>query len=272
MPSLRRLRKLLFVLFLTYVFVIVMLVFLENRMVYPLESAADHWENPPDPAIEEVTFPSADGVTIHGWYLAQPGAAEVLVICHGNGGNLSYRGHTLLRFREVLGCSVLIFDYPGYGKSSGKPSEEGCYASAEAALRWLNEFKSYPSRQVILFGESLGGGIATEIAKRQPCRALVLFKTFTTLPAVGQRRYRWLPVRWLMRNKFDSLAKIRDIHVPTFIASATLDEIVPFEMGKELHAAALGPKEFMALEGEHHNDRLSDDFMMRLKRFLEQIR
>ncbi|MCE9530829.1 MAG: alpha/beta fold hydrolase [Planctomycetes bacterium] len=192
----RLLRKWLLVLVLTYAFVLIMLVFLENRMVYPRETATDRWQNPP-----------------------QPGATEVLVICHGNGGNLSYRGNTLIRFREVLGCSVLIFDYPGYGKCEGKPTEENCYASAEAAFRWLNEIKGYPSQQVILFGESLGGGVAVEIAKRQPCRALVLFKTFTSLPAV-----------------------------------------------------AAGPKEFLALEGERHNDRLTDDFMMNLKRFMGQIR
>jgi uncharacterized protein len=266
----RRLRRWFIFSGLLYLGIVVLMWSFENYQVYPRETAADHWEEPPDPAIEDVTFHSANGVTIHGWYLRQAGALKVVLICHGNAGNLSYRGQSLLRFREHLGCSALIFDYPGYGKSTGKPSEEGCYASAEAAIDWLQSAQGISSERIILFGDSLGGGVAVESARRRSCNALVLSKTFTSLPAVAKRIYPFLPVYWLMRNRFDNLSKMPDLRLPVFIASATLDDLVPFEMGKQLFAAAPEPKEFLALQGEGHNDRLSDEFMFALRRFLDR--
>jgi len=251
-----------------YVVIVIVMLFLERSLVYQSQTAAEQWEEPPDPAIEEVTFPSGDD-QIHAWYLPRAGSNEVLLICHGSGGNLSYRGKSLLRFREALGCSVMIFDYPGYGKSTGKPSEEGCYASAEAALKFLAEVKKVPVERVIIYGESLGGGIATEIAQRHLMRALVLLKTFTALPDVGQRQYRWLPVKWIMRNRFDSITKIGSVKSPVFVSGAIQDELVPFEMSKQLYDAAPSPKEFFAISEGGHNERVDDEFMARLKAFLD---
>ncbi len=265
----RRLLKWLLFPVSVYVGVLIVMLFLENWLVFRGETAAEHWESPPDPAIEDITFSSPDGVSINAWYLERPGAAETLVLCHGNGGNICGRGEALLRFRDMLGCSALIFDYPGYGKSGGKPSEKGCYDSAEAALNWLAKVKGVSSERVIIYGESLGGGVATEMANRHACRGLVLLKTFTSLPEVGQRQYPWLPVRWLMRNRFDSLAKITTIHCPVFVCSAANDTIVPFEFGKQLFAAANEPKRFMALNDDH-NDRVPDEFLTNLRRFLDE--
>jgi uncharacterized protein len=265
---LRWLRKLALVAVFTYILVVVIMCLLENQLVFRGQTAAEYWENP-GPSIEEVTFPIADGVMIHAWHLPQPGSSETLLVCHGNGGNLSYRGPALLRFREHLNRSLLIFDYPGYGKSSGKPTESSCYESAEAALKWLAEVKHVPNKNVILYGESMGGGVAVEMAKRHDYRALVLMKTFTNLPSVAQRMYRWLPVKWLMRTQFDNLAKIGDLHRPVFISSADHDTLVPFEMGKQLYEAAREPKEFFPLIGEDHNDRVPDEFLSSLRRFLD---
>jgi len=266
----RRLRKFIWVIVFTYIFVVLFMCIRENSLVYGPETAADHWENPPDPAIEEVTFPSADGTPIHAWYLASPGSAEVLLLCHGTGGNLSYRGGSLVRFRQHLGCSALVFDYPGYGKSGGQPTEQGCYASAEGALNWLRDVKGTRTERVILYGESLGGGVAVEMAVRHDHRALVLVKTFTDLPSVAQLQYRWLPVKLLMRNRFDNLSKIRIVNGPTFITSATNDELVPYSNGEVLFAAAREPKEFFPLVGQNHGDRLPDEVMIALRRFLER--
>ena len=253
-----------------YLGIVVLMCLLENRFVYPSSTAEDEWEGPPDPDIVEVTFASSDGNTIHAWYLAQPGSSEAILICHGNAGNLSHRGRSLLRFRESLNRSILIFDYPGYGKSTGKPSEAGCYASADAALGWLNASVGIPCERVILYGDSLGGGVALETARRHPCRALILTKTFTSLPGVAGRLYWWLPTKWMMSNRFDNLSKIKDLHLPILIASATDDRLVPFEMGKQLYDAAAEPREFLPLEGEGHNDRLTDSYLAALRHFLDQ--
>lgn len=251
-----------------YLAVLTLVYIYENSLVYPLSTAAEHWQDPPNANVVDVTFASADGNTIHGWYLAQPGSEDAFLICHGNGGNLSMRGGSLGRFRELLGCNVLIFDYPGYGKSGGKPTEAGCYTSADAAILWLQEVKGIPPERIIIFGDSLGGGIAVEASTRHRLRALILSKTFTSAPAAAKRRFFWLPVDWLMCNRFDNLSKMPRVRCPVFIASATDDEVVRFEMGKELYAASREPKEFFAMEGEKHNDKLTADFLFAIRRFV----
>jgi fermentation-respiration switch protein FrsA (DUF1100 family) len=262
-------RGLLFIGFL-YLGVLLLMWSFENSLVYPRETAADHWEDPPDPAFEDVTFTTKDGTTIHAWYLPREGSSETMIFCHGNGGNLSYMGRSMLRFRETLGCSVLAFDYPGYGKSGGKPSEEGCYASVEAGLEYLAQVKAIPPHRVTLIGDSLGGAVAIEVARRRPCRAVVVSKTFTSLPAVAKLRFWFLPVGWLMRNRFNSIAKLPEVHVPILIAGATEDKLVPFAMSKELFDAANEPKELFPLQGEDHGGKLTDEFMLAIRRFLDR--
>jgi uncharacterized protein len=272
-PKRRRLiRKWLIVVIFLYVIVVILMCMLENSLVYRPDTAADHWEDPPDPAIEEVIFPSSDGTLIHAWHLPCPGSSETLLLCHGNGGNISYRGGSLIRFRQHLGCATLVFDYPGYGKSAGSPNEERCYAAAEGALTWLSESKDTPSQRVILYGESLGGGVAVEMAIRHKHRALVLAKTFTDLPSVAQRLYRWLPVKLLMHNRFDNLRKMPEVKGPIFITSATHDELIPYAHGVKLFEAAHEPKQFFKLDGQDHGDRLPDEFMIALLEFLDKHR
>jgi uncharacterized protein len=245
--------------------------FIENRIVFPAQTAKDYWQLPEHPEIVDVTFSSEDGNTIHGWFLPCPGSSDALILCHGNGGNLSYRSGSLVRLRHYLNCSVLIFDYPGYGKSSGRPSEQGCYDSAEAAWKWLTETKGFVEDRILIFGDSLGGGVGTELARKHPYRALILVKTFTSLPAIGKKRFPWLPVSWLMRNRFDNFSKIKECHHPIFIASASNDHVVPYEHGPELFEAANDPKYFLRLEGQDHNEHLPEEFYTRLKEFLKEV-
>jgi fermentation-respiration switch protein FrsA (DUF1100 family) len=264
----RRVRRWLILAGVAYTLIVVVMCFLESKLVFRAVAASERWQEPPDPDIKEVTFPTAGGGTIHGWWLPMPGSSDALLLCHGNYGNVSDRGQSLVRLRQEVGCSALIFDYPGYGKSPGRPTEESCYESAEAALAWLNQAKGIASERVLLYGESLGGGVAVEMARRHPVRALMLVKTFTSLPAVAKRRYPWLPVGRLMRTRFDNLAKIGECHCPIYITSATGDALVPFELGEELFRAAPEPKCLFALEGQDHADRLPDECFAELRRFL----
>jgi pimeloyl-ACP methyl ester carboxylesterase len=241
---------------------------IENRLVFYPTPASEWWNDAPEPAIQDVFYGSPAGSKIHAWYLPARSESPVLVLFPGNAGNLSGRGQTLVRIRERLGTSVLIFDYPGYGKSEGKPNEERCYDAAEGAIRWLRAEKAAPAGQLILYGESLGGGVATEMARRHSCRALVLVKTFTLLPAAAKRHYPWLPCHWLMSNRFDNLSKLPEIHAPVFIASATQDRVVPYEHGERLLQAANEPKQFFRDAGSDHNDPLPDEFWDALKAFL----
>jgi fermentation-respiration switch protein FrsA (DUF1100 family) len=252
-----------------YLLIVVIMCLLERQLVFAAVTAAERWQNPPDPAIQDVELTAADGNRIHGWWLADPDSSSALLLCHGNYGNVSDRGQSLVRLRGLLHCSVLIFDYPGYGKSTGKPSEEGCYAAAECALAWLESAKHIPPGQVLLYGESLGGGVAVEMALRHPPRCLMLAKTFTSAPAVAARMYRWLPVRVLMRTRFDNLSKIASCRCPVYITSATSDTVVPYEHGEELYRSAPDPKSFFRLEGQDHSDRLPDECFTELLRFME---
>jgi fermentation-respiration switch protein FrsA (DUF1100 family) len=244
--------------------------FLENKLVFFPIKAAEAWEPAPIDAIQDVYFQSPNGTKLHAWWLPSSNDAPVLLLCPGNAGNLSGRGNTIVRIHERLGISVLIFDYPGYGRSTGKPSEQACYDAAEGAICWLKEMHGVPTERVILYGESLGGGVATELATRHAFGALVLVKTFTSLPAVAKRFYPWLPVNWLMSNRFDNLSKLPRVHLPVFIASATNDSIVPYEHGEALFREANEPKRFFRDEGSEHNDTLPDQFWDELRAFLHR--
>lgn len=252
-----------------YLLLVVLMWFLENRLVYFPTTAEQEWYDAPSRDMIDVAFPSADGTALHGWWLPAPGATRTLVIFHGNGGNLSGRGERMVRMRAQLGVNVFIFDYPGYGKSAGTPNEPNCYAAAEGALMWLHTQQQIPTEQLILYGESLGGGVATEMAVRHPtCAALVLVKTFTLLPAAAKYAYPLLPTYWLMSNRYDNLAKIGQVRCPILIANAVHDEVIPFALGEQLFAAAPAPKQFVRIDAGGHNDSLPETFWPTLRSFL----
>jgi fermentation-respiration switch protein FrsA (DUF1100 family) len=220
--------------------------------------------------VQDVALTTQDGIAIHAWWWPTPGARDAILYCHGNAGNLSHRGEVMGKLRELLGASVLIFDYPGYGKSAGKPSEQGCYQSADAAYDWLIQAQKIPAGNILIYGGSLGGGVAVDLASRREHRAVVLFNTFTSAPDVGRSLYPWLPVRWLMRNRFDSLNKIGNCHKPVFIAHGTADALIPFRLGKELFEAANEPKMFFAIDGGDHNSALPAHCFQQLREFLAE--
>src|SRR5262249_33522659 len=185
-------------------------------------------------------------------------------------GNLSWRGGAAVQFMQALGVSVLLFDYPGYGKSEGKPNEAGCYAAGDAFYDWLTQTQKIPGENIILFGKSLGGGVATELAVQRPHRALVLAKAFTSIPDMAQKQLPFLPGRWLVSNQFDNLEKISRCKRPIAIGHGDRDELIPFWMGEKLFAAAGEPKRFIRFPGGGHNDPFPVEFFSGVKEFLDQ--
>jgi fermentation-respiration switch protein FrsA (DUF1100 family) len=253
---------------LLYAGVVVVFWLLERRLVFFPDSAAVSWAEPAVPGTRDVWFPTDHGM-IHGWWVppADPAAGAVLV-AHGNGGNLSHRGRLAADLHRTLGAGVLLFDYPGYGKCEGKPTEAGCYAAADAAVRWLTDEARVPAGRVVILGESLGGGPAVELATRHDHRALVLLFTFTSLPAVAKYHYPFLPTHALMRTRFDNLSKLPHCTRPVFIAHGTDDRVVPFAHGEQLFAAANEPKTFLRLDGVGHTLLLGDALCGPLAKFL----
>jgi fermentation-respiration switch protein FrsA (DUF1100 family) len=257
-----------------YLGAILAMLALEDRLLYAACPAADEWLPPPaGVAVEDVTLTTADGTPVHAWWSPPPGwkpTDGALLFCHGNGGNLSHRGWMLPRLHAGLGTAVLLFDYPGYGRSGGSPSEAGCYAAGDAAYDWLTGVRGVPGERVVLYGGSLGGGTAVELARRRPHRALVLVSAFASFPDEAQDRFPWLPARWLVRNRFDNLRKLAECRGPVFVAHARDDGVISFAQGRELFAAAPGPKEFFLLSDWGHNDCLNDAGYAALRRFLSE--
>lgn len=205
---------------------------------------------------EDVWLATGQGTRIHGWWLPRKGAGRALLLCHGNGGNVSYLMETYRIFHD-LGLSVLSFDYSGYGQSGGRPSERATREDARAAWDWLARDKGIDPGRVVLFGRSLGGGVAARLAADLTSAGtepggLILESTFTSLTAMGEARYPWLPVRWLARDRYDSVRALSGVRVPALFLHSPEDDLIPYAMGRALYEGYAGPKLFRALSGDHN--------------------
>ncbi|MBI3856276.1 MAG: alpha/beta hydrolase [Planctomycetes bacterium] len=217
---------------------------------------------------EEVWLTAADGVKVHGWYLPHPKARATILHLHGNAGNLEDRRDLVCRMKE-LGVNVMAIDFRGYGKSEGSPNESGVCADSRAAYDWLLT-KSTADR-IVIHGESLGGGPACELAANVPCGGLIVQSAFTSARDMAPRVLPWFP-RFLVRTRFDNLEKVARIACRKLFLHSRRDEIVPFEMGERLFAAASAPKECEWFATAGHNDLSISHpkkYYSRLEQFLE---
>jgi fermentation-respiration switch protein FrsA (DUF1100 family) len=258
-----------------YLALLVTLLAQEDRFLYHASRHSAGWYEPPTGlTTEDVTLTCADGTPVHAWWAAPPGwspSQGAVLFCHGNAGNLSWRGQSMRLWVEELQTGVLLIDYPGFGRSGGEPSEAGCYAAGDAAYAWLTDERQVAPQRILLYGGSLGGAVVIDIAARRPYRALVLLCTFTSFPDMAQERFPWLPGRWLVRNQFDSLRKIASCPGPVFIAHGTEDQLVPYAQGERLFAAAQEPKRFLPLPGFRHHDAPPRSFFPALRAFLHEV-
>jgi len=200
---------------------------------------------------ENVSFETSDGVELSGWFIPSDGARGVILFCHGNAGNISHRLESVPIFHR-LGLDVFIFDYRGYGRSSGKPTEQGTYKDAEAAWRHLVETRQVNPDQIIVFGRSLGGAVASWLAQTHSPGALILESTFTSLPDIAATLYPYLPVRWLLRFEYNTAEYLGKVDCPVLIVHSHDDEIMPFGHGRQLFEVAGEPKRFLEISGTHN--------------------
>jgi uncharacterized protein len=209
------------------------------------------------PGAEDITFPTADGLRLGGWFVpgaegvVRPGAA--VLVCNGNGGNRAMRA-ALAAAMARMGLAVLLFDYRGYGGNLGTPTEEGLAADARAALAYLVGRPEVDPERVVYFGESLGAAVALRLATERPPAALVLRSPFASLAEVGRVHYPVLPVSWLLRDRFDSAALAGRLDAPLLVVAGGRDRIVPVGHSRRLFAAAPQPKRLVVLDGADHND------------------
>jgi pimeloyl-ACP methyl ester carboxylesterase len=179
-----------------------------------------------------------------------PAAAFTLLVCHGTGGNIMYVLDTIELF-QGLGLNCLVFDYRGYGRSAGRPTEAGTYLDAQGAWDWLVREKHVPPEGIIVFGHSLGGSIAAHLAGRVRPGGLVIEGAFTSYRDMGAHLYPYLPVRPFARFRYDTRAYLREVRCPVLVIHSREDELVPFKFGLRLFEAAPEPKQFVEIRGGH---------------------
>jgi fermentation-respiration switch protein FrsA (DUF1100 family) len=202
---------------------------------------------------DDVWLKTSDGVEINGWFY--PGnsnsvrADGAVLVCHGNAGNISHRLDLCSALLDT-GMSVLLFDYRGYGKSKGKPSEAGTYLDAETAYDWLIGH-GFPGSGIIVYGESLGGAIATELALRRPVGGLVIESSFSCTADLGAELFPWLPVRWLNTIKYDTCSKLARLKIPLLVLHSRDDQLIGFHHAEKNFSLANEPKLICELEGDH---------------------
>ncbi|PTQ77661.1 hypothetical protein C8R26_1065 [Nitrosomonas oligotropha] len=248
---LRMLLNLLITLVVAYVVIVLLVYFGQSRLVYFPEKQLSNTPGAVGLDYSSVNIPTSDGETLHGWWMPVPDAKGTVLFFHGNAGNISHRINYLTMFKR-LGYDTLLFDYRGYGQSSGTPSESGTYLDAQAAWHYLTATKEIAPERIVLFGESLGGAVAAWLATREKPGLLVLASTFTSVPELAGEIYPFLPVRWISRFAYNTLASLQSVSCPVFIAHSPQDDIVPFHHSERLFQTAPEPKQFLPLEGGHN--------------------
>lgn len=254
-----------------WLLIIVPIMIYEEKFIYfPMKYPGGLWfvasmQSPKgeiSPTIEDCNFTAEDGVKLHGWLCTphrntdgkiEPVPYEMTLLWfHGNAGNITMR-YDLVKALMNIPVRILIIDYRGYGKSEGTPSEEGIYKDARAAWNYLTVERETSPDRIIIFGKSLGGAPAVDLASQVDAAGLIVQSSFSSAAEMSRRMMPFLP-RFLLRTKMDSATKIKDVHCPKFFIHSTADEIVPYRLGRKLFDAAPEPKEFYEIKGALHNE------------------
>jgi fermentation-respiration switch protein FrsA (DUF1100 family) len=252
-----------------YLLVVLAMMLLERWLVYPAPPLAlGNW-NPEGLGHEDVWFESADGTKLHGWFVPHNEPKRAILYCHGNGEHIAFNADLATRLRDKFQASVFVFDYRGYGRSRGRPSEEGCIGDGCAAQLWLAKRMAIKPQDVVLMGRSLGAGVAVALAAENGASALILENGFSSMPDIAALHYRFLPVRLVMDNRYDCMARIKRYSGPLFQTHGTADELMPLHLGQRLFDASPSQaKRWVAFPGLGHNSPWPDWYYDELAAFL----
>lgn len=252
------------------IWTIVLMVFEEKFIYFPQKYPQGPYDQARSiPGLRDCWIETEDSARIHGWFAPADSARATLVIAHGNAGNISHR-YPLLRSLQQRGFNVLMFDYRGYGRSEGSPSEDGIYKDGRAALDYALTLPEVRQDRVILWGTSLGGAVVVDVATKRHVAGLILESTFTSANDVARLVYPFLPVQFFMRTKLNSFEKIKTIKTPLLVIHGSLDSIIPIGLGRKLFNGANEPKDFYEIPSADHNDTFflgGDEYLSRIQRF-----
>lgn len=264
------------IILLVYLGLMALIYFKQASLVFLPAIDRDFRASPADMGLPftPLKLTTADGESLDGWFVpasTKRAARGLVVFFHGNAGSITHRLDYLRMFHD-LGMATLIIDYRGYGLSSGSPSEQGTYLDADAAWLYATQALGFPADRIVLFGESLGGGVAAQLAAKQRPAALVLASTFTSVPDMGADLYPMLPIRLLAHIRYETLAKLPQISCPVLVIHSRNDDIIPATHGRRLFEAARPPKKFIEIEGGHNEGFIfgRDDWIRQLDGFLQQ--
>jgi len=258
-----------------YALIVVTAYLFQSRLIYlPAIPSRDLVTTPGQLEFpyENVELRTEDNVLLHGWYVPASNSRNTLLFFHGNAGNISHRLESIKIFHN-LGLSVLIIDYRGYGKSGGRPTEAGTYRDARAAWDYLVSKRQVNEKNIVLFGRSLGGAVAAQLATLVNPGGLILESTFTSAEALAKTVYWYLPVKLLARIHYPNEKFLSRVSCPVLIIHSTQDEIVPYAQGRQLFDLAPEPKSFVALRGGHNDGFYvsRDDYIRGLNDFFETL-
>ena len=245
---------------------------LDQLFVYHPDPWIDQdWKARSGLPLEEVWFQASDGTKLFGWYVENAATSAVILWCHGNAGNIINR---LENLRELyrLGLSVFLFDYRGYGRSQGSPSEEGLYQDALGAYDYLTRVRLIRPDRIVLFGRSLGAAVAAEVVSHKPAAGLILESPFPSIEAVAKFHYGGLLVHWLLGAEFRLIDRLPQLSLPKLVVHGDQDEIIPLELGRQVFEAAKPPKSFYVIKGADHNNTYHVGGEPYFHRFAEFVR
>lgn len=250
----------------------VFIVIFEEQMIYfPSKYPDGYWE--PERfglTVEDCYFTTADNLRLHGWFIPSDKARATVLWCHGNAGNISHRIDLAKKLLQ-LNVNVFIFDYRGYGRSEGEPSEEGLYHDVVAAHDYLLTRHDVDSHRIVAYGQSLGSAVAVDLATKRRCKALIIEATFSSGSDVAKSLFWWLPIHPFIRSRFDSYSKIKTLHLPTLFIHGQQDRTIPISLGEKLFEAANEPKWFYKIPNADHNDTYivgGEEYFRRIDEFL----
>ncbi|UCE67205.1 MAG: alpha/beta hydrolase [Candidatus Zixiibacteriota bacterium] len=266
------LRNVIILIALVYILIILLLFFFQSRLVFFPRKEIIMTPDLTGLAYEDIYFITEDRVELNGWFIPSDSVRAVILFCHGNAGNISHRMETIKLFND-LDLSVFIFDYRGFGGSAGRPSENGTYIDADAAWIYLTEKRNIDPRNIIVFGRSLGGAVAANLASERSVGGVIVESSFTSINDLGSEIYPFLPVRLLSRFEYNALEKIQKVQCPKLIIHSRDDEMISFKHGERLYEAAGESKEFLELSGTHNEGFLlnSERYKSKIDSFLNQI-
>lgn len=227
----------------------------QSRLVYFPSRRIDITPQQAGLNFEDLYYTAEDGTSLNAWYIPANPARATILFCHGNAGNMSNRLESIEQFHR-LGLDVFIFDYRGYGRSKGSTDEEGTYQDAFAAWQYLIDQRGRKPGEIIIFGRSLGGAVATWLATQTEPLGLIVESGFTSIPDLASNIYPFIPVRLLSRFRYNSEENIAQIQAPVLVIHSPDDDIIPFDHGKSLFARANEPKQFLEISGRHNDGYL----------------